>query len=271
MADKGKLPIVLLVILILVSLSLAGGVFYLLQQERAKNSDLQQQLSDVKKSQIETAKKLAESQRLVSVSELNLKEARDKIDMLGNDLQQEKTAKIEALARIEQLRVDLEQQKTLRSDLEKKFSQAQKDTEKSQAQLKELESKKIELEKKVKDLESQSQGVELGKIVVSPEVTPSPSPSVEIKSTKEKPTKGQDTGLEGKIIVINKDYNFAVINLGSKDGVGMGDQFSIYHNNKYIGDIKVEKVHDSMAAAGFVAADLKDKVSEGDKVLRKGK
>jgi hypothetical protein len=51
----------------------------------------------------------------------------------------------------------------------------------------------------------------------------------------------------------------------------VGDIFSIYHNNKDIGEVKVEKVHDSMAAAGFSASDIKDKVSEGDKVVQKVK
>ena len=47
--------------------------------------------------------------------------------------------------------------------------------------------------------------------------------------------------------------------------------FPIYHNNQYVGDVKVEKVHDAMSAAGFVSADIKDKISEGDKVVPKSK
>jgi hypothetical protein len=62
-----------------------------------------------------------------------------------------------------------------------------------------------------------------------------------------------------------------VINLGTKDGISSGDVFSIYHNNKYVGDAKLEKVHDSMSAAGFLSEDIKDKVSEGDKVVQKVK
>jgi len=60
-----------------------------------------------------------------------------------------------------------------------------------------------------------------------------------------------------------------VINLGSKDGVNIGDIFSVYRGNKYIGDIKVEKIHDSMSAAELVSSDIKNKIKEGDKVLEK--
>jgi hypothetical protein len=69
--------------------------------------------------------------------------------------------------------------------------------------------------------------------------------------------------------VINNDYNFAVINLGSKDGIDIGAVFSVYHDNKYIGDVKVEKVHDSMSAVAFVSAEMKSSVYEGDPVVRK--
>jgi len=62
-----------------------------------------------------------------------------------------------------------------------------------------------------------------------------------------------------------------VINIGSKDGVAIGSEFSVFNSDKLLGDIKVEKVRDSMAAAGFVSADLKDKINEGDKVVKKGK
>ena len=70
---------------------------------------------------------------------------------------------------------------------------------------------------------------------------------------------------------MNKEYNFAVINLGSKDGVNVNDIFSIYHDNKYIGDVKVGKTHDSMSAADFVSASTKDLVSEGDRAVGKTK
>ena len=49
----------------------------------------------------------------------------------------------------------------------------------------------------------------------------------------------------------------------------MGDVFSVYHGNNYIGDLKVEKLQESMSAAGFVTEDLKNKVQEGDKVSKK--
>lgn len=253
-ADKLRLPIAILIILIVMSLSLCAVTFYIFQKERAKNLSLQNELDKTTQKQRATDIKLQESQRLVSGLESKLAQAQGQIDILTADLEQEKIAKEETKALIEQLRIDLEQR-------EKKSSQTQNELQNLQARLKELESKKTELESKkteletkIKDLEArlETQGVELGKIVVAPTVPTEASP-------------------EGKVLVINRDYDFAVINLGSKDGIGSGAIFSVYHNNKYIGDVKVEKIYDSMSAAGFISDNLKDKINEGDKVVPKGK
>ena len=126
-------------------------------------------------------------------------------------------------------------------------------------------------------------GVELGTIVVSPESGPQVmSGPVKTKTLGAQPVKRSAVSAEpvrvsavsaneGKVLVVNKDYNFAVLSLGSKDGVTVGSVFSVYHNNKFAGEVKVEKVHESMAAAGFLSPGSKDKISEGDKVVLKSR
>jgi seryl-tRNA synthetase len=203
--------------------------------------------------------------------EAKLKEDGGQIESLAKELEQEKNSKQEVLARVEELNQNLEQQKKIKIDLEKKIDQAQESAKKMQAQLKELESKKAELEAKVKSIETEIPGVELGEIVVTPDTTvTTKEPAAKPKKQKtEKDLAAQE--LKGAVLVVNKEYNFVVINLGSKDGVGLGDVFSVSRSNKYIGDIKVEKIHESMSAAGFVSSDMKGKVNEGDKVVQKVK
>lgn len=283
MEKKAGAPIIILIGLIIIALSLAGGSFYMLKQEQKKNLDLQDKLEEINTKQRITEAKVKESERFIADLQQKLQDAKSQIDALTNDMQQEKSARQEALAKSELLRTDLEQQKTLRSDLERKLTQAQDEVRKTQAQLSVLQSQKEILESKVKEIEAKGQGVELGKIVVSPEQTANEPKRAKAKESKKK-KKTKSTvqpakenilpsvqGLEGKVLVVNKDYNFVVIGLGSKDGLALGDIFSVYHNNKYIGDVRIEKVHDSMAAAGFVEIDIKDKISEGDKVIQKVK
>lgn len=272
MPGKVPLPTIILIGLILISLSLAGGTFYLLQKEQAKVVTLQQRLEDVTTKQKVAEAKLRESEKLIGELQVKLSEAGNQIESLTSGLEQEKTARQEALSTIEQLKADLEKQRNLRQDLEKKMNQMQEDVKKAQARLNDLDAQKKDLEARIKDLQEQARNVELGKISVSPEAAVSgqqqlvAEPSSAIAVPLSAPAV---TGLEGKVLVVNKDYNFAVLNSGTKEGVKVGDLYSIYHNEQYLGDVKIEKLHEHMSAAVFVSPNVKDKVVEGDRAVQK--
>ena len=269
-----------------ISLSLAGGLFYLYQKEQTLNVSLQKEKEELSLNIKIAQTNLEESQKEVSALGLKLKESQAQIETLTNDLGQEKNTKEEALTQMRELKSDLEKQKGLRSDLENKLKKAETDLGQIRVKLNDLESKKAELETKVKDLEEQAKqaltrDVELGKIVVSPDnatstevpLNPESDLNSQLSSTSSSASAKEEkqessSGLTGKVLVLNREYNFAVINLGSADGVNIGDLFSVYHNSNYIGDVKIEKVHDSMSAAGFESQDIKDKISEGDKVTQ---
>jgi hypothetical protein len=261
--NSGKTVIFIIVILIIL-LGLGSGAFYLLQQEKTKSLALQEELTVERTKNKATQAELEDSKSQIARLQTSLNEAQAKISTLSSDLESEKTARQGALTQISQLKTVLEQENSSKVDLEKKLADSdsvvaslQSQLQVMEAQLKDLESKKIALEKKMVGFEEKSQNVELGTIVVG-------------SATQAPAAKGATaTKLAGKILVVNKDYNFAVINLGSKDGVAVGNEFCVYRNNKNIGDLKIEKVHDTMSAAGFVSADLKDKATEGDVVQLK--
>ena len=179
---------------------------------------------------------------------------------------QEKSARLEASNKLDQISADLEQQKVLRKDLENKLNQSEADGKKIKDQIKVITQEKMDLEVKIKDLESGANGVELGMVVVNSGNTPVLQP-VNQPAKVGKVVTSQIKTLEGKIAVVNKEYNFAVINLGSKDGVKVQDEFSVIRGDKVIGNLKIEKVHESMSAAGF-AAELKDNIKENDVVQK---
>lgn len=270
MGDKIRSPIVIFVVLVLISLSLAGIGFSLLQKEKAQTVTLRQQVDDLNIKQRIAETKLEEYKNTITQLESKLKNNQAMVDSLTSDLEKEKLGRQRVQEEVEQLKADLEKQKGFRSDLEIKLTETQKDVEKTQAQLKELEDRKSELEEKIKKLEvkaqeAQAKDVQLGTIVVNPEAeaplqqAPAPRPRL----------RQPETQLEGKVLVVNREYNFVVINLGAKDGISVGELFSLYHNNKYIGDLKVGKTHDSMSAADFISASAKDLASEGDRVVQK--
>jgi len=273
--NNGKTTI-LLVVLIIISLGLAGGIFYLFQQEQGKNRLLQDELDEAKAKYSIAESKVKESETTIKQLDLQVQDSKSKIDTLTEQIKQEQEAKKTAQEELEKVKADLTTQKSLRVKLEGELNLAQSALKKTQAQLTELEGRKNLLESKIGDLEQKTNkedsDVELGTIVVAPEAQESAltlAIPVTQKAAVSSTQKSSALASEGKVLVVNKEYNFAVINLGSKDGVALDDIFYVYHSNKYIGDIKLEKIHDSMAAAGFVSSNVKNKIAEGDRVVKK--
>lgn len=286
MNKRGGIVLPFLIILLLIMLSLSGASLYLLQQERTEKLNLKTELENALAKYKKSSLELEDARRQISTLNSQLTETNNKIQAVTQELEEEKLAREAAFSNIEQLKSELEKEKDLKSGLEAKVKQAEEDALKIKEQMTQLTAQKSELETKIKELEAKNAEaqVELGKIVVDqnmPQSAVTEEQAVEqagakqespVKQEKAEKQKKPKAGLkEGKVLVVNKDYNFAVINLGSKDKVNIGDIFSIYHDNNYVGDIKVEKVHESMAAAGFLSEELKNKVSEEDKVVQKAK
>ncbi|MDD3345204.1 MAG: hypothetical protein PHO34_02035 [Candidatus Omnitrophica bacterium] len=283
MNRKGTVMKFVLIGIIVVSLGLVGLFAYLYQSDHAKCLRLQAQVDELTAREQITQGKLDASQKKISELTLKLQEAKGRIDVISQDLDKERSAREEAARELDQLKTDLEQQKSSRQDIESQLNQAQEEGRKIREQLKVMAQQKVDLEEKIRKLEAGDSGVELGKVVVSGE-QPAPEaagageePKAEAApaetsrdSAQEKDAYANRALLEGKITVVNKEYSFVVINLGQKDGVAVGDLFSVYQDNKAVGDIRVEKVHESMSAAGF-SADLKDKIKENDVVMQKVK
>lgn len=260
---KGRSPGIIVIIIILALLVVSALGFYLYHQERLKNINLEERIEELNTKYKIGEAKLMEAQKVLSSLEIKLKDSDTRIAQLTSDLEKERAAKENASSDLEQIKLDLEGQKGLRSELESKLEKVTNELQAAQDKLLMMETEKKDLEAKAQEVDKAPAGVELGKIVIKDEA---PIPLKENKALAASVAQQ----LEGKVLVLNKEYNFVVINLGSKDGVAIGELFSVYRGNNYLGDIKIEKLHDSMAAAGFLAEDIKNKVKEGDRVVKKG-
>lgn len=278
-SKKGK-AVIIFIVLLIIALGLAGATFYLLQNEHLKNTQLQVELDNVNKSKQLLESKLEDSRKSISGLQGQLKENTDKVSSLTKELDAVKLEKENTLSTMQQLQSELDELKLSRAELEKKLDEAQESTKNMQNALDTLEASKKELEGKVSELEEKAKNVELGKIVVSPDTAAQSSeassegevsePEVQMVGDQvvKEGVKIGNSILEGKILVVNREYDFFVVNLGKKDGISVGDKFAIYHADKYIGDAQVEKLHDAMASATFATA-LRQQISDGDKVVLK--
>jgi len=64
---------------------------------------------------------------------------------------------------------------------------------------------------------------------------------------------GEDQGTKGRVVTVNKDHNFVVIDLGKQDGVEIGARFNVYRGGALLGLVEVIQARDRIAAA-----DIKD-------------
>jgi hypothetical protein len=80
------------------------------------------------------------------------------------------------------------------------------------------------------------ESVELPPIVVRP--APKEEPAIEEPAV----------ALEGKILAINKDNNFVIIDFGSDAGAKVGDAFQVYRDGKAIANIEVIQARRNISA-----------------------
>ena len=74
--------------------------------------------------------------------------------------------------------------------------------------------------------------------------------------------------LTGRVLSINKEYNFVIIDLGGGAGVKVNDEFVVYRDNKYIAHLKVVQTRDAISAADIKELASQEKVKEGDIVKK---
>ena len=54
--------------------------------------------------------------------------------------------------------------------------------------------------------------------------------------------------LNGRILAVNRKFNFVIINLGKEDGIEKGMIFMVYQDKKLLGKVEVEDVFPKMSS-----------------------
>jgi len=76
----------------------------------------------------------------------------------------------------------------------------------------------------------------------------------------------QNKKIEGRILAINREYGFVIINVGAEDGVVPGDALFVFRKNNILGKVLVEKVDKNVCAAKILFKSLSDSVEKEDLV-----
>lgn len=163
-----------------------------------------------------------------------------------------------------QLRQQIKQLSSSKSALEKSIVRLTQDKDEVQKKLGQAESivqSKIDEIWEIKDSLDQSfkaaqttstpGEVELPPIVVSTD-----------GSSKKSSSAASRRRVEGKVVSVNEENNFVIVDAGEKQGMRLGDSLNVYRGDEHIGRLEVIQVRPDISAA-----DLKDqwsKVKAGD-------
>ena len=74
-------------------------------------------------------------------------------------------------------------------------------------------------------------------------------------------------GLAGKIVVVNKDWNFVVVDVGTDAGALVNGIFLVHRQDQLIGKIRVSSVTRNLALAEIVNDWQASPFREGDKIV----
>ena len=293
MGDKAKGPVMLLVILLIAAIAAAVLGFISLQKEKEKNVILTEE-----KERLEVQKRSAEKQitdlkgqiddlkQDITQKQAKIKDFDNQLTLANNELTLEKEAKESALAELSGVKSTIGGLTSAKSALEAELKASKEALDDLRNQLTTIETAKQSLEQKLKESEvnpkvKDKDVQQLDKIVVTPAAGNAPavpagdiSPAMPVApapSTADVPQVSSSepavAPLEGKVLVVNKEYDFIVVNLGQKENVGIGQTIELFRKDKKLGQAKVEEVRDTMSVATPVTKDMIKQVKEDDRAV----
>lgn len=280
MADKVRGPAsgIILILLLIVAVGAAALGFLGLQKEKERNAQLTEDIAQlqIKKQSAEQEAESLKGQigdlkRQIEQHQAMVKESNNKITSLDDALSAEKKSKEDAFLEAERLKEEVAALKNAKSKLE--------------TDLKASDEKIVFLKGKLDLFESNQQKMKAEQAAM-PEAAPkSEAPAVQLKkivvspaegATKEAPLRAAaaDTAapsvpapLEGKVLVVNEEYDFIVISLGKDDNVVVGDMVEILRQDKKIAEAKIEEVRDTMSVAMPLEQGMIKNIKQEDRAL----
>jgi len=288
---KPRISTLFLVIALLTSIVAAVNFYVARNTERATRIWTEGQLEKVRQAKKALEEEKEELLKAKAALEEQVNDVTAQAKTIEGQLVQEKRSR-EALAtelaqirkESTQLKSQLETEKEEKRSLTADLAKAKQSYQALSNELTTLRQAKEALEKRVKEMLA-ARAKEAEQIVVSGTGTAGgPQPAPAGTQTQAPTIAGTETAApsrtpaisapaaggrspEGKVLVVNREFHFVVVNLGSKDGVKQGSQCEVVRGGKRLVTVEVEKVYDNMSAANMLEEERRGaEVEEGDSV-----
>ncbi len=260
MSKTFKIVLVLLIVASIVSAVFAVIGFIGKEREYMKRVVLEDKLALTLKEKrnvekdLETAKsakelmetKITKFEEKAKEQSFQLEEAKQKSESTSVDLEAKKTELVK-------IKVDLDNEKKEKINISKKLDSLQVDYDKIKREASRLTNEKMDLEKKIVELQ-EKQSVNLDKIVVSSNDGDGASQAI-------KPV------MQGKVLVVNKEYSFIVTDVGQDKNIQKGMKFDVMDGPKFLGKAEIDKVYDTMSSAAILPGGKINDMKKGNVIV----
>lgn len=249
-------------------------------------TDLEMQLSDIR-TDLKSLQISNESlQRQKSALELDVNSLRNEkkdllrqldynqklLDSMSEEVVREKNDKIAIQDSLKSLRSEnavlsrqLKSLNSRKADLDEKVQSLQEGKVTVEKRLNEMDTMLTDKMSQIDSLKKELDVIKSGKL---PEETGTRE-SVELPAIVVKSSPASENAVapafRGKILAINADNNFVVIDAGASSGVNVGDTFTVYRADKPIGSIVVIQARDSISACDIKRASVPLKINDNIK------
>ncbi len=206
------------------------------------------QLKSVTEQAEESKVVAAESQKKLEEMRAKMAEASEKLAQAESQAGSGDSRVEESEKRAKEAELRAQQEKAEIDELGSKLESEKAANEAATAKVESLLKEKQALEDNLAKLTG-----ELGRIR---EVAPSASRAVSMRS-----------GIRGKVVSVNRNWNFVVLNLGEKDGLVENGLLNVYRSGQPVGKVKIVSTEANTAVADVEAGSSQGGLQPGDDVL----
>jgi hypothetical protein len=286
MGRQGRAIIPVLGAFTAVAIIVAGAAITLQMQERNLRLAKERELALAKSENADLQDRLGELRTSKQQIEESLTRAKAQLDEAAQQLSTERqereelTKNLEGRQReIERLTKDVEEIRTERTELSEQAAKLKAQLKSAQRQLASAEKAKEDMQAKMLEMPMPAgfdqPSVNLDPVVVrnqsqagaamDPAALSAAGPVSMPALSAPSPVNASNISTnQGQVVVVNRDYDFVVMNLGRNHGLEIGQEFQVIHGSEVVARIKVEKVYDELAAAAIMPDSKKDAIREGD-------
>ncbi|MBI4398054.1 MAG: hypothetical protein HY586_02895 [Candidatus Omnitrophica bacterium] len=237
--------------LFIVSTASFSGTVYLYYQidsERQARAHSEKIVADVQKA-------LAENQKLLEEKSLNAAS----LDNQAAQLKAEIRTKNQEITKN---RTKIAQQESKIKDLSEKLTLLGKEKTQLKTRLAYFEENQETEEPNTPDTPGQ---IASGQNVLAPKTVLAAPAVAPLVASNAKPKAALPEVPEGKVVLVNREYKFIVVDLGKLDGVKLKDEFEVVRDGKVIGKVAVSKLYESLSSCEILSESA-GLFQEGDSV-----